>query len=150
MKNTPKPLNGHSQSPPPLPHRVANVLSTDLRLQRPQTVPSGIVLVVSEFNDDLVLLADMLMRAHRRILWQTSCRDAMRSLSGRNVDVVLCARTLADGDWRRILDALTRLPQPPPLVVVSPDEDPQLRAEAVMLGAASCVSLKKARQAVAV
>ncbi len=85
--------------------------------------PSRLVLVVSEFNDELVLLADLLIRARRRILWQTNCRDALRSIAERPIDLVLCARTLADGGWSRIQGALARLRRPPRLVVVLRDGD---------------------------
>lgn len=85
----------------------------------------GAVLLVGRFQGGLVSLAEQVMRARRALLWHACGRDAIASLQEGRVGVVLCSRTLPDGDWSLIQRALRRMRNPPPLVVVLPEEGPR-------------------------
>jgi len=60
---------------------------------------------------------------------------ALEVLRNGSVPVVLCESELVQGSWRDLLDAVSRLPNPPMLVVTSRLADNYLWAEALNLGA---------------
>ena len=64
-----------------------------------------------------------------------SVASALAVLEKDSVPVVLCESELGKESWRDLLDAVSRLPQPPMLVVTSRLADNYLWAEALNLGA---------------
>jgi hypothetical protein len=99
-----------------------------------------IILIAGPFKKYMVELADTLLGAHRTVVWLSSCAEAIRSLSERTVELILSARVLVDGDWTVLLRGIAEMRRRPPLVLISGDHNPVLDADAVRLGAASCVS----------
>lgn len=60
---------------------------------------------------------------------------AWSALRSRRFGLVLCECDLKPGTWRELLDLLSRLPDPPFLIVTSRAADERLWAEALNLGA---------------
>ena len=64
-----------------------------------------------------------------------SLTGAWRALHTHHFSLVLCEGELKPGTWRELLDLVTRLPEPPFLIVTSRTADERLWAEALNLGA---------------
>lgn len=63
-----------------------------------------------------------------------STADVARFLNQRRVPVVICDRSLADGDWRDILQSIHSLPSAPRLIVTAIDADDALWADVLNRG----------------
>ena len=101
------------------------------------------VLSISPVEEDHFVLRDILnlldgsLDPHRTFLLK-SCANLSTALSvlrDRQFEVVVCARDLAPGSWKDVLDQVTILPDPPSLIVTSRLADERLWAEALNLGA---------------
>ncbi len=101
-----------------------------------------IILIAGPFKKHMVELADTLFGAHRTVVWLSTCAEAINCSSRRAVEVILTARVLVDGDWTVILRGIAGMRQRPPLVLISRDQNPVLQADAIRLGATSCMSLR--------
>ena len=95
----------------------------------------------------MIELADTLLGAHRTVVWLSSCAEAIRCLSERTVELILSARVLVDGDWTVLLRGVAEMRRRPPLVLISCDQNPELEADAIRLGAASCMCLRTRQSA---
>jgi hypothetical protein len=91
----------------------------------PRRLAGGAVLLIGRLQGGMVALAEQVVRAHRTLLWHACCRDAIASIHEGRVSMVLCERSLPDGDWSLIQRTLRRLSDPPPLVVVLPEDNPR-------------------------
>jgi len=89
----------------------------------PGRIAGGAVLLIGRLQGGMVSLAEQVVRAHRTLLWHACCRDAIASIHEGRVSMVLCDRSLPDGDWSLIQRTLRRLSNPPPLVVVLPGKE---------------------------
>jgi DNA-binding NtrC family response regulator len=61
--------------------------------------------------------------------------EALPILRRGGIPVVLCERDLQAGTWRDVAEALSRVPDPPYLIVTSRQSDDRLWVEALNLGA---------------
>ena len=101
------------------------------------------VLSISPLADDHLTLQHVLRRQDRilaanRTLTIRFCDTlaaALAALAERQFAVVVCERDLQPGSWKDVLDQVTILPDPPPLIVTSRLADERLWAEALNLGA---------------
>ncbi len=111
----------------------------------PENTTAGIVsaLSISPIEEDHFVLRDILnlldgsLEPHRTFLMKscTSLSTALSALRDRQFEVVVCERDLPPGSWKDVLDQVTILPDPPPLIVTSRLADERLWAEALNLGA---------------
>ena len=112
----------------------------------PEITTTGIVSVlsISPMEEDHFVLRDILnlldgsLEPHRTFLLK-SCANLSTALSvlrDRQFEVVVCERDLPPGSWKDVLEQVTILPDPPPLIVTSRLADERLWAEALNLGAA--------------
>lgn len=92
------------------------------------------VLVVSETEADHTVLCQILVRWWRPERAR-SCGEAAKWLHRNEAAVVICERTLPDGDWKVVLDLLNTMPAPPSLIVTSRLPDEAFWAEVLNLGA---------------
>ncbi len=101
------------------------------------------VLSISPMEEDHFVLRDILnvldgsLEPHRTFLLK-SCANlstALSALRDRQFEVVVCERDLPPGSWRDVLEQVTILPDPPPLIVTSRLADERLWAEALNRGA---------------
>lgn len=111
----------------------------------PEITPAGIasVLSISPIEEDHFALRDILnlldgsLEPHRTFLLK-SCANfstALSVLRGCQFEVVVCERDLQPGSWKDVLDQVTIVPDPPPVIVTSRFADERLWAEALNLGA---------------
>jgi DNA-binding NtrC family response regulator len=111
----------------------------------PKITTTGIVpvLSISPMEEDHFFLQNILN--HLRGTLDPSSAFSMRScanlstalsaLRDRQFEVVVCERDLPQGSWKDVLEQVTILPDPPPLIVTSRLADERLWAEALHLGA---------------
>jgi DNA-binding NtrC family response regulator len=92
------------------------------------------ILSVSHMAEDQKDLQRLFEKAH----WETReahcCREAIAAITEQELDVVLCEARLPDGDWKDLLDDLSRRANPPYLIVTSRLADDSLWAEVLNLG----------------
>ncbi len=98
------------------------------------------ILVASRFDEDLISLLSILDRMPCNLHWCPNLAEAVRVLGEHSIEAVLCDRTLADGDWRDVLGALSSLGNPPPLIVVDQLAEEEFCAEVSRLGAFDVLS----------
>ena len=92
------------------------------------------VLLASPLEEDHASLREILTQSRRKLFETGTCQEA-RGLTRRNgVPVVICERTLPDGDWRTLLEATADMPKRPQLIVSSRRADHHLWADVLSLG----------------
>jgi DNA-binding response OmpR family regulator len=64
----------------------------------------------------------------------STCRDAISFTRENDTSVVICERSLPDGDWKLVLSEFDRMPLRPNLIVTSRLADDELWAEVLNLG----------------
>jgi DNA-binding NarL/FixJ family response regulator len=64
-----------------------------------------------------------------------SCAEGMALLRRERIPVVICEQDLPDGNWRSLLEEITKLAYQPNLIVASRLADDRLWAEVLNLGA---------------
>ena len=111
----------------------------------PEITTNGIVpvLSISPMEEDHFLLQDILSRLQgildpSRTFKVKPCATiaaGLAALRERQFEVVVCERDLQPGSWKDVLEQVTTLPDPPPLIVTSRLADECLWAEALNLGA---------------
>jgi DNA-binding response OmpR family regulator len=92
------------------------------------------VLLVGHLGSDHDSLRHVLGHSNWRLLHACSCAEALALLHQSRVPVVICERDLPDGNWRALLDEVSRLPSPPSVIVSSRLADECLWAEVLNLG----------------
>jgi len=95
--------------------------------------PGFPLLVVSSDEQDHSSLLGILPE-DCRLHWAASRREALSCVRRFHPHVVLCDQTLADGDWRELLNDLQGVQKMPPLIVLSRLADDRLWAEVLNLG----------------
>jgi DNA-binding response OmpR family regulator len=95
---------------------------------------SHLALVVSPNDEDHWRLIHILRPAGWGVDSACSCEEAVRSLEIEPARVVIVDRQLPDGNWKTLLNRLTRMPHPPELIVTSRLADERLWAEVLNLG----------------
>jgi DNA-binding NtrC family response regulator len=96
--------------------------------------PATTILSVSHLVEDHVYLR----RLRDRARWETReaycCREAIAAIAEQHPDVVLCEASLPDGNWKDLLEDLSRRLNPPYLIVTSHVADEHLWAEVLNMG----------------
>jgi DNA-binding response OmpR family regulator len=92
------------------------------------------ILAISAMDDDHRSLAEIFRHSNWELRTASALADALRDLDRKPASVVLCARELPDGDWKRVLSALNSQTNPVYLVVASDKVDDRLWAEVLNLG----------------
>jgi DNA-binding NtrC family response regulator len=115
-------------------------MDSSLEITAKRNVP---VLSISPIADDHFALQEILRHLPRtlglsRAFTLHSCSTlaaALRVLTGRPFEVVVCERDLEPGSWTDVLEQAVILPDPPSLIVTSQLADERLWAEVLNLGA---------------
>ena len=98
------------------------------------------VLAVSPFEEDHACLCGIFSHSNWKVYKAHDCHEAMDFLQKNRMAVLVCERDLPDGNWKNLLECLSRLPTPPLLVVTSHHADDSLWAEVLNLGAYDVLS----------
>lgn len=101
------------------------------------------VLSISPTEEDHFFLQDIVKRLQvtsdpSRTFTVNSCTtlaSGLAALRKHQWEVVICEQDLPPGSWKDVLDQVTILPDPPPLIVTARLADERLWAEALNLGA---------------
>jgi DNA-binding NtrC family response regulator len=93
------------------------------------------VLAVNGNASELEMLRAQFTGSNWELRMCRSLAEGIESLKYDPPPVVLCERSLPDGDWKRLLRIINRLNQPPAMIVTSRHADEALWAEALDLGA---------------
>jgi DNA-binding response OmpR family regulator len=93
-----------------------------------------LVLVLSANDEDRWALIRILRPEGWSVDSARTCAEAMRSLEMEVAAVVIVDRELANGNWRSLLNRLTRMAFPPKVIVTSRLADERLWAEVLNLG----------------
>jgi DNA-binding NtrC family response regulator len=93
------------------------------------------VLVVSPLENDVSALSRILGHSAWIVESVRSVAAAKEVLSDDPACVVLCERTLPDGDWKDLFAATCSMDTPPQLIVICGDPSDRLWAEVLNLGA---------------
>ena len=93
------------------------------------------VLAVSPFEADILALSQILSHSAWEFDNANSVATASNYLLHNSAQVILCERTLPDGDWNDVLNLISGMADPPQLIVTSRDADDHLWAEVLNVGA---------------
>jgi len=101
------------------------------------------VLSVGPIDEHQIALAEILCRsgqdAHPDVQWKlqfcSSLQASLPALDRGNIPIVLCDRDHDPAAWKRMLERLAFLPDPPCMIVTSRLADERLWCEALNLGA---------------
>ena len=103
-----------------------------------ETIPSpektAAVLAVSPLSADLVRLREILSQGNWQLHEASDYNKALALSRDESVQVLLCERDHADGNWEDLLTATARPPAPPNLIVFSRLADESLWAMVLNLG----------------
>jgi DNA-binding response OmpR family regulator len=91
-------------------------------------------LAIGEFESDRALLHDVFTSAGWRLFVAKDRRHAMHFLERHPVQVVLAESELPNWNWKKVLNDLRRLAQPPQLIVASRTADDYLWSEVLNIG----------------
>ena len=105
------------------------------------TERSFTVLTIGTSMADYLFLRQLFTQTSWRLHEAYTYREAVTALCKDRMPVVLCEHVLPDGDWKDILSQTAPLPDPPRLIVISPQANDQLWAEVLNMG--GCVVLAK-------
>jgi DNA-binding NtrC family response regulator len=92
------------------------------------------LLAVRLREEDLLSLRAILSGFNWQLYEAGSVQEALACLEHNRVGVVVGERDLPDGTWRKLLETVRALPNPPYLVVASHHADHSLWAEVLNLG----------------
>lgn len=93
------------------------------------------LLSVSPLEEDHVSLQALVNQSTCEMFKARNLMAAFSLLQQRDIPVVLCEQELTPGTWIDLLENITRLPNPPFLIVTSRLADERLWAKALNLGA---------------
>jgi DNA-binding response OmpR family regulator len=94
----------------------------------------AILLLVSPYPDDHLLLPGILNGPDWQWHKSQGCREALELLESHAVTVLLCERDQPDGRWQDLLEGAAKRAAPPSLIVFSRLADEYLWAEVLNLG----------------
>ncbi len=92
------------------------------------------VLAISPFDEDHVILSNILSHSNWRLIIARSFHDARAWLKDYAIPVVICESALPDATWRDVLTQLSHRPDKPALIVTDRGADEHLWAEVLNLG----------------
>jgi DNA-binding response OmpR family regulator len=90
--------------------------------------------IVSPSGEDHRALIEILRPAGWSVVCVRSYAQAARYLKWQEAPVVIASRDLPDGNWKTVLNLLTRMAFPPKLIVAARLADERLWAEVLNLG----------------
>lgn len=100
----------------------------------PLTEERAVLLVISPFEKDYKSIRNVMSDLRDPVYLAQTAREGLAFLASYPVEVVICERSLPDGDWKKILNATWQLPKPPRVIVTSRHADDALWAEVLNLG----------------
>src|SRR3954454_13236898 len=100
--------------------------------ERQQAFVSAVA--VGDFKGDGALLNDIFAAAGWQLYVAKDRRHAMQLLERHSIQVVIAESDLPNWNWKKVLNDLRRLAQPPQLVVASRTADDYLWSEVLNLG----------------
>jgi len=92
------------------------------------------VLLASPVEEDHSSLREILARSPWRLIETRTCQGALTLIKRHGVTVVICEKTLPDGNWRTLLGATADMPQRPQIIVTSRLADHHLWVDVLELG----------------
>ena len=92
------------------------------------------VLLISPHETDHSFLRRLFNRSRWLVRCVRSGREAWNCLRRGAASVVVCEKELPDCTWKEVLEEITELEHPPPLIVTSRLADESLWAEVLNLG----------------
>lgn len=98
---------------------------------QPHTVSA---LAIGAFEQDRPLLQDIFHNLGWTLLEARDRRRAMQHLERHSVNVVLAESDVPNWNWKKVLNDLRRLAQPPQLIVASRTADDYLWSEVLNIG----------------
>ncbi|MCL5435895.1 MAG: hypothetical protein M1275_02345 [Patescibacteria group bacterium] len=90
------------------------------------------LLLISNYGGDDAMLRQFLRAPYWDIFTVLSIEAGRDAIDDKNV--VICRRTLPDGDWKQVLKAANKLEPSPLVIVVCPQADDRLWAEVLNVG----------------
>jgi DNA-binding response OmpR family regulator len=91
-------------------------------------------LAVGEFEQDRPLLQQIFRDLGWRLFEARDRRHAIKCLARNRIDVVIAETEVPRWNWRKVLNDIRRLAQPPQLIVTSRTADDHLWAEVLNIG----------------
>jgi DNA-binding NtrC family response regulator len=92
------------------------------------------LLIVGLEEEDRQTVADAAKRYACDLIGADTIQEAIQSVKGRVVHVIVCRRALPDGDWRDLLNFTAIWESPVKVIVVSRLADNRLWSEVLNLG----------------
>ncbi len=92
------------------------------------------VLAVSPLDEDSRSLEHVFSHSKWEMLRVRTCHEALALLRETEIPVVVCERTLPDGDWKKILAEASTRPTPSRVIVTSQLADDLLWTEVLDMG----------------
>jgi DNA-binding response OmpR family regulator len=92
------------------------------------------VLLISPYEEDHRTLRRMLDEQEYQVHWVQTREQALEKMRRNRVGVIIAERDLPGGTWKDVLGQLASFPNPPLLIVTSPQADNFLWAEVLNLG----------------
>jgi DNA-binding NtrC family response regulator len=93
------------------------------------------VLAVSPLESDHVILSRILGHSTWTMQSAYSLKEACSNLKVHHAHVVVCEKSLSDGDWRDLLEFAAGLDDPPQVIVMARNADDRLWGEVLNRGA---------------
>jgi DNA-binding response OmpR family regulator len=94
----------------------------------------GVALVVTSLDEDHAFLGSLFTKCSWQLDSVSTVRDSIQYLQRHLPGLLICDERLEDGDWKAILDLLTKVEGPPRMIVTSRRADERLWAEVLNLG----------------
>lgn len=93
------------------------------------------VLAISPMEEDHLFLANIFSHTNWQLRAAHTWREALGMLGRQRIPILVCESQLLDATWKEVLAELSRLPEPPVLIVASRLADESFWAEVLNLGA---------------
>lgn len=94
----------------------------------------GVALVVTSIDEDSAFLGSIFAQCSWDLDSVSSVRDSTQYLQHHLPGLLICDERLEDGDWKAVLDLLSKVDGPPQMIVTSRLADECLWAEVLNLG----------------
>jgi DNA-binding NtrC family response regulator len=98
------------------------------------------LLLISPSEDDHTTLREILSHSKWSLREASNSAEAIAMIRKENTPVIICERSLPDGDWIALLQETKTLPDPPKVIVSSRVAGERLWADVLSLGAYDLVA----------
>ena len=95
---------------------------------------SDVILAVNLRRQDSQFLQTIFAGLPWKLASVATLTQGVRQAKSQSVPVIVCERDFQDGNWKLLLDEVSRLAKPPRLIVASRFADERLWAEVLNLG----------------